>query len=61
MAEVLSQAEIDALLSSVSGEEKAEKEEEGIRKKEVPKKSIRVYDFSSPDESMSFRDASLQI
>jgi flagellar motor switch protein FliM len=52
MPEILSQAEIDALLSSVEEEEKEKSEIEIFfeDKKKIKKRPIKKYDFTSPDK-----------
>lgn len=50
MPEILSQEEIDALLSSVTVREEAPGEEEVPARKRKERKPIRVYNFSSPDK-----------
>lgn len=62
MAEMLSQAEIDALLSSVSAkEEEPAKEEVKEERKGVGKKAVRVYDFTSPDKFSKDQIRTLQM
>lgn len=63
MAEMLSQAEIDALLSSVSTkEEEPVKEEKPERERgRGGKKAVRVYDFTSPDKFSKDQIRTLQM
>lgn len=63
MAEMLSQAEIDALLSSVSTkEEEPAKEEKPERERgRGGKKAVRVYDFTSPDKFSKDQIRTLQM
>lgn len=54
MNDILSQEEIDALLKSVSAEEQERKPEPAMASsapaKKKEKRSVRIYDFSSPDK-----------